>query len=56
MYVGVERTAGDNYEKPEKEDRKDAEFLLKWHADSDDLGDGKADDCFVSCCCEKLYR
>ena len=54
--MGVGRTAGNNNEETEEEDGKDAEFLLEWHADSDDLGDGKADDCVVSCCCCKPYR
>lgn len=53
-YMGVRRTAGYNNEKSEKENREDAELLLEWHADPDDLGDGETDDYSVSCRCKGL--
>jgi hypothetical protein len=39
-----ERTARDYDEDTEKEDGKDTKLLLEWHAQSEDLGDGKDDD------------
>ena len=52
--MGVRHTAGYNNEKSEKENREDAELLLEWHADPDDLGDGETDDYSVSCRCKGL--